>query len=87
MGAEIIINLSTFLVFLFGAINLIVLGPIAWILKSAITDLREIEKNHDSLKDDIHLNYLRKAEYNKDAEEIKSLLKDIFTELKNKADK
>lgn len=83
----IAVEVSTLLAFAFGAINLVVLGPIAWILKGAIADLRRIEAQHLSLKDKMHTEYIHKDHYGRDIREIKDVLNEINRKLDGKADK
>ena len=81
------IEFSTLIVVLFGIINLIIIGPVAWILKGVIADLKDIGKKHDELREDVYVNYLRKDEYETDLREIKEMLHGIYDKLDGKADK
>lgn len=83
----IAVEVSTLLAFVFGAINLVVLGPIAWILKDAITDLRSIEAQHLALKDTLQTQYIHKDHYGRDIRDIKDVLNEINRKIDNKADK
>lgn len=48
--------------------------------KEMTKDLREIEA-------ELHTKYMRRDEYRADIDEIKAILKEIFADLKKKADK
>ena len=89
MGAETVItfDLSTFIVLVFAVINLVVLGPVSWILGNAIKDLRGLQRDFELFQKEVHLNYVRRNEYNKDMSEIKVLLKEIFDKMNTKVDK
>jgi len=76
----IAVEISTLLAFIFGGINLVVLGPVAWILKGAITDLRRIEDQYSKLKDTVQTQYIHKDHYGRD-------IREINRKLDNKADK
>ena len=54
-----------------------------WILNRLSTSVEKIE---DSLKD-IPVRYVAKDDYRQDIAEIKTMLHDIYKELRNKADK
>ena len=77
MPSQDLINLG----FLGGGSVLGVLLKIIWdAIKDLQKDMREIEI-------EIHRDYITKDDYKQDIAEIKSILKEIFTDLKNKADK
>lgn len=83
----IAVEVSTLLAFVFGGINLVVLGPVAWILKDAIADLRRIEAQYLGLKDTVQTQYIHKDHYGRDIREIKDVLNEINRKLDGKADK
>lgn len=76
---------------LFGAIwfvlTIVLVGPIAWILKGAVADLKALEKDHEKLKTELPKDYVMKADHNRDMAEIKDLLRRIFEKLDGKADR
>ena len=77
MPSQDLINLG----FLGGGSVLGVLLKIIWdAIKDLQKDMREIET-------EIHRDYITKDDYKQDIAEIKSILKEIFADLKNKADK
>ena len=77
MPSQDLINLG----FLGGGSVLGVLLKIIWdAIKDLQKDMREIEI-------EIHRDYITKDDYKQDIAEIKSILKEIFADLKNKADK
>lgn len=83
----IAVEVSTLLAFIFGGINLLVLGPVAWILKGAIVDLRRLEDKHLELKSTVQTQYIHKDHYGRDIREIKDVLNEINRKLDGKADK
>ena len=83
----IAVEVSTLLAFIFGGINLVVLGPVAWILKGAIADMRRIEVQHLALKDTVQTQYIHKDHYGRDIREMKDMLGEINRKLDSKADK
>lgn len=89
MTAETVVSfdLSTLVILVFAVINLLVLGPISWILGNAIRDMRELGDELEELKDEVHVHYLRKEEYRENIKEIKEMLAKIFDKLEAKADK
>lgn len=76
---------------LFGAIwfvlTVVLVGPIAWILKGAVADLKTIEKEHDALKSDLPKTYVMKSDYHRDMGDIKTMLRQIYEKLDGKADR
>jgi hypothetical protein len=74
----ITIELSSLLALLFAAINLIVLGPIAWILRNIAITMRKLETAHDALKDRVFLEFVSKSDYTRDMQEIKTVLQEIL---------
>lgn len=88
MGETIIaVNVSTFVIFMLGAINLVVLGPIAWILRSAISDIKRIELEHDQFKDNVQTKYVRIERYVDDVKRLEQLVRGLYDKLDQKADK
>lgn len=83
----IAVEVSTLLAFVFGAINLLVLGPVAWMLKGSISDMRQLREQHLILKDAVQTQYIHKDHYGRDIREIKDMLNDIGRKIDSKADK
>lgn len=86
-SAIITLDIETFFVVAFAIVNLIVLGPIAWLLRGSLQDLRDLERNHYKLKEELPEKYVRQDIYARDIDEIKQMLQKIFGELKEKVDK
>ena len=61
-----------------------VLGVLLKIMWDAIKDL---QKDMRDIESEMHREYVRKDEFRADLDEIKSILKEIFADLKKKADK
>ena len=61
-----------------------VLGVLLKIMWDAIKDL---QKDMRDIESEMHRDYVRKDEFRADLDEIKSILKEIFADLKKKADK
>lgn len=90
MGQDIVINAQTVIAGLFVVINVIGLGIgglVIWVARSAVADLRELEKAHNELKQALPVDYVMKTDYSRDIAEIKSMLRSIFDRLDQKADK
>lgn len=89
MGGETVVSveLSTFLISIFGIVNLVILGPAVWILKSVIADLRSLQKEHGELKDEVHTKYVHKEDYGRDIKELKDMVRGLYDKLDSKADK
>lgn len=87
MSTTITLSMTAFLGIIFGLINLLVIGPVAWILKGAVSDIKELEADHDKLKERVLTEYVHKSEYRDDIEEIKESLNAIYNKLEAKADK
>ena len=71
-------------------INLIITGAGAifgWFLKAMWEAVRELKNDIRQIESEIHRDYVRKDEFRADIDEIKSILKEIFADLKKKADK
>ena len=72
---------------MFSVFSVLVLGPICWILRNAISDLKELQKEFADYRLEVSENYLPKQDYHRDLAEIKDLLDRIFNKLDGKADK
>ena len=71
-------------------INLIITGAgaiLGWFLKAMWEAVRELKNDIRQIESEIHRDYVRKDEFRADIDEIKSILKEIFADLKKKADK
>lgn len=81
------IDVSTFLILVFAAINLLVLGPLAWIVKNAIEEQRQMKRAHNEFTVYAHKEFVRKTDHESALREIKTMLSKIFDKLDGKADK
>jgi type VI protein secretion system component VasK len=71
-------------------INLIITGAgtiFGWLLKSMWEAVRDLKNDMREIETEMHRDYVRKDEFRADLDEIKSILKEIFADLKKKADK
>jgi type VI protein secretion system component VasK len=71
-------------------INLIITGAgtiFGWLLKSMWEAVRDLKNDMREIESEVHRDYVRKDEFRADLDEIKSILKEIFADLKKKADK
>jgi len=71
-------------------INFIITGcgaVVGWILKALWEALRSLQKDVRDIENQIHTRYVPIQNYQRDIDEIKSILREIFADLKNKADK
>lgn len=81
------VDISTFIMVLFGTVNVVIIGPLAWIVRSAISEQKEMKKEHDSFREYAHREFVRKVDYVHDMTEIKALLNRIFDKLDDKEDR
>jgi len=68
-------------------ITLLVIGPLTWILKTAIRDLRQLQNDFTDHKEALPDRYVRRTEYESDVKDIKSMLTKLFDKIDGKADK
>jgi type VI protein secretion system component VasK len=71
-------------------INLIITGAgtiFGWLLKTMWEAVRDLKDDMREIEAEVHRDYVRKDEFRADLDEIKSILKEIFADLKKKADK
>ena len=71
-------------------INLIftAFGAVAgWLFKVIWDSVTTLQHDLKDMERDLHINYISKNDYKDDIAEIKDILRQIFTELKMKADK
>lgn len=86
----ITINAATVIMALFAVINLAglgLLGVLLWVARSAIADLRSVERGLNQVRQDLPREYIRKEDYGRDIREIKDMLTRLFERLDTKADK
>lgn len=86
-GAVITIDLSTAVVIVFAAINLIVLGPVAWIVNGLIRDHKELVADLAQFKSSVGKEFVRETQYRRDIQDLKDMLGRLFEKLDGKADK
>jgi len=60
---------------------------IGWVLKTLWEALRDLKDDIRQIENEMHTQYIRRDEVQKNFDEIKSILREIFADLKNKADK
>ena len=60
---------------------------IGWVLKRLWEALRDLKDDIRQIENEMHTQYIRRDEVQKNFDEIKSILREIFADLKNKADK
>ena len=60
---------------------------IGWVLKTIWEALRDLKDDIRDIENEMHTQYIRRDEVQKNFDEIKSILREIFADLKNKADK
>ena len=78
----ITLEISTVALLVIGAINLIVLGPLAWIIKGAIHDLRDLQREHHEFKDNVHTQYVRHDNYQHDLGKLERLIEGLYEGIK-----
>lgn len=89
MGEEtyIQVDIGTFLTFVWGAISILILGPVAWIVKGLLEAQKKIKEDHSAFRDEVHREFVRKSDYIDQLSEIKDLIRRIYDKLDGKADK
>lgn len=60
-------------------LTLIMIGPIAWIVRSVVADVKEIAKDLADHKTRVAENYVEKDDLHRELGEIKDMLKQLFT--------
>ena len=58
------------------------LGFIWWLAKALRKDIRELEKRHSELKDEVHTNYVRREELNRTEDRILKAIENLGREIK-----
>lgn len=58
-----------------------------WFLKIMWDAIKDLQKDMREIENEVHRDYVRKDEFRADFDEIKSILREIFNDLKKKADK
>lgn len=86
-SAIVTLDISTFFMLGLGFLNLLVIGPVAWILKGALRDLKQLEHNHTALIEALPKEYVRYDAHNRAMDRIEEKLDKIYSKLDSKADK
>ena len=71
-------------------INLIITGVggiVGWVLKTLWEAMRSLQSDVREIETELHTQYITVASYQRDIDEIKTILREIFADLKQKADK
>lgn len=84
---EVTLSLGTLLGTGAALLNLVVVGPLAWIVKSLATDVRDLKKETTQLKESLPVTYVRQQAYDRDIAEIKGMLKGIYERLERKVNR
>lgn len=58
-----------------------------WFLKIMWDAIKDLQKDMREIENEVHRDYVRKDEFRADFDEIKAILREIFNDLKKKADK
>jgi len=58
-----------------------------WILKTVWDEIKLLQHNQREIERNLTDNYVKRDDYKDDIYEIKTMLNDIYKELRNKADK
>lgn len=58
-----------------------------WFLKIMWDAIKDLQKDMREIENEVHRDYVRKDEFRADIDEIKTILREIFNDLKKKADK
>jgi len=58
-----------------------------WFLKIMWDAIKDLQKDMREIENEVHRDYVRKDEFRADFDEIKTILREIFNDLKKKADK
>lgn len=81
------IDIGTAFALIGGAVAVLLFGPIVWILRGALNDLRTLRDGDINFREYAHKEFVRKSDYEKALHDIKELLNRIFDKLDGKADK
>lgn len=89
MGPETIIqfNVGTFFTLVGMAVSVLIIGPLAWIVRGLIGDVKELKRASGDFEKEVNKEFVRKTDYVMEMREIKNLLRQIFDKLDGKADK
>ncbi len=60
------------------AINILVIGPLAWIVKGAMEEQKKIRGDHEELREHVNTHFQRKSDHINELAEIKALIAKIF---------
>lgn len=66
---------------LLSILSLLIIGPVGWLLRAMIVDVRKIQAELNEHKSDVHRNYVTKADLHRDLGEIKSMISRVFEKL------
>ena len=58
-----------------------------WFLKIMWDAIKDLQRDMREIENEVHRDYVRKDEFRADIDEIKTILREIFNDLKKKADK
>ena len=58
-----------------------------WILKTVWEEIKMLQQNQRDIEREIHDTYVKRDDYKSDINEIKTMLNDIYRELRKKVDK
>ena len=81
------IDISTIFAIFGAIIAVLALGPIAFLLKGALVEQKEMKEAHSNFKDEVNREFVRKSDHINALNEIKGMLNKIFDRLDDKADK
>ena len=87
MDQSIVVNVNMLITILGAIVTVLLIGPIAWIVRSAVTDLRRLDDLYHDLHQQMLSNFVKKEDYRDDMAEIKSTLRQILDKVDGKADK
>lgn len=80
-------DIGTFLAIIGASISVLIIGPLAWIVRGLIGDVKELKRTSGEFEKEVNREFVRKTDHVLEMREIKDLLRQIFDKLDGKADK
>lgn len=75
--------LASFLGIIFGLISILVSGPVAWIIRGVMRDLKKLNEDHDTLKEKVLTEFVRRP----DSARLETRIETMNTDLGVKLDR
>lgn len=79
--------LASFLGIIFGLISLLVSGPVAWIIRGVMRDLKNINENHEKLKEKVLTEFVSRRDHDTASARLETRIESMNTDLGVKLDR